>query len=894
MPRQLLSLFKKPQLQWQLFVPLCALWLLLGGVGVLVLTQVVRDQLQQQVLERARAMAQTTQYAAESASNLASIQRYISAMAADPKIQSALIIAGSPPRIIVANELALRGQSVANLADVELKQDIEHVMTQTLPYVDFDSEHGDNLLEYGEPLLLNHFQVGRENVQSGTLILLISTDEIQRAVDRTILLLGGIFTLLLIFMGGGLLWLIKGHVLRPLDGLLATVAKRSAGSDAMVPPMRANELAHLGEALNIMFQQDDEQRIQLSIQERVLSEQLAQLQLAASALKMGTWSYHLPSQCLQWSEALYALYGVATDQFTDPEQVQRHLLSLKDREVEHQQLFALSAEHPSYSHVFAIERQGQKAFLLNAGRLEGEFVIGLCLDVTELKMAQLQAEQANQAKSSFLANMSHEIRTPMNAVLGFAELLADAGLNEQQRDYVAHIQMAGEALLALINDILDFSKIESGHLDLECIAFDLEGVIKNSQEIVSGKVKEKGLALRVELPPGRNWRVMGDPSRLRQVLLNLLNNAIKFTSKGYVALSVEVVDQDEHTCLYTIRVRDSGVGMDEAGMARLFQPFSQADASTTRKFGGTGLGLSISKRLVAAMGGSIAVQSTLGEGSCFTVQLSLAQAPEPASLTFADLAGKQIVLLHDQPEPNLVLLSQLRQLECHLATCPLDQPQLATDTDVVVFELGPHTDPAQALAQTRQQFPALSRAVLVSAAGVGGARQASEAGYSAYIGLPAQVGGIAQCLSAVVAATSPAGLLTVHQVREAQNSMLSVLLVDDNLVNLKVTQLLLQKQGCKVDVASDGLQAVQKISESNYALVLMDCQMPIMDGFIATRLIRTKLSAAQLPIIALTANAFKEDELQCYEAGMNDYLSKPVTQEGLKRILARWGNQSLE
>jgi signal transduction histidine kinase/CheY-like chemotaxis protein/HAMP domain-containing protein len=882
---------KSKRLKWQLIVPLLLLWLVLGGSGLLLLTQVIRGQLQQQLLERARTLAQSAQYATESASHLAGVQRFVSSLGADAQIERIIVISGATSTIIAANEVSLIGQNLASLPDLQLRHQLQNILHQPLPYNDVDRPAQQNILQYGEPLLLNNLNIGDEMVQSGALVLFIRSDGIQRAVEQTLLILAAIFTTLVLALGLGLVYLIRRRVLNPINTMLATVAARSAGQAQLVPNMPANELGRLGEAINTMLILSDEQQMQLTIQESVLSEQLAQLQLAASALKMGTWTYHRPSQCLQWNQALFELFGVDPMRFAEPERVRVTCMSQQDRQQEDQMLANL-AVNDSYSQVFSIQRGVDTVYLLNAGKCQGDYIIGLCLDVTELKLAQLQAEQANQAKSSFLANMSHEIRTPMNAVLGFAELLADAGLSDEQRDYVNHIQMAGEALLALINDILDFSKIESGHLDLECIAFDLAGVVNNSREIVSGKVKEKGLQLKVALPAGQQWRAMGDPSRLRQVLLNLLNNAIKFTPAGYISLSVEVNEIDEDTSRYVIKVQDTGVGMDETGLARLFQPFSQADVSTTRKFGGTGLGLSISKRIIEAMHGQIGVESELGVGSCFTVDLTLRKSPELAPIQFADLAGRHLLVLHDEAAPNPLLMVQLQALECEIEMCPLSQALPAQTPDVLLFDLGPQANFAQIRAAVMTQLgDKPMRSILVTAVGVGGARLAREAGYSAYIGLPAATDALAQCISAVLAGPEvPSQLLTVHDVREAQAAMPSVLLVDDNLVNLKVTQLLLQKQGCKVDTATDGVQALQKVMAQHYALVLMDCQMPVMDGFIATRMIRTRLSAQQLPIIALTANAFKEDELNCYAAGMNDYLSKPVTQEGLSRVLKQWVN----
>ncbi|QLG87154.1 response regulator [Chitinibacter bivalviorum] len=880
------------RLQWQLVLPMLLIWLLLGGLGLYGLISVIRAEFQQQVLERARAISQSAQFATESASNLAGVQRFVASLGADVQVERVLILSGAPAKIIAANELSLVGQRVDTLLDADLKRHLSNMFMHALPYNDFQHPHHANILEYAEPLLLNNLALGPEVVQSGVLVLFIRTESINQAIQTSLLILGAIFTLLMLVLGAVLIWLVQRRVLHPIENMLQTVDRRSAGETALVSALAPNELGQLGRALNQMLLMSDEQRAQLSAQELMLAEQLTQLQLAASALKMGAWTYHPQSHCLQWNQALFELYGVDMASFPEPADVRQLCMAAADVAQEDALLAALDHANPSYSVVYSIERNGQTVYLMSAGKLSGDYVIGLCLDVTELKQAQLRAEAANQAKSAFLANMSHEIRTPMNAVLGFAQLLGDCNLGETERDYVRHIWQAGDALLALINDILDFSKIESGNLELEHIAFDLYGVLRNSHDIVSVKLREKGLQFEMQLPDAPAARIYGDPSRLRQILLNLLNNAIKFTYDGYIKMSLDCNDVDEYTSDVIIKVCDTGIGMDEVGLARLFKPFSQADVSTTRRFGGTGLGLSISKKLLEAMGGTISVASQQGKGSCFTMQLRCQKAPAAPVLQFANLAGKKILVVHVGAEIDHLLLSQLKQLACHISTANLIEPIAVAQYDLWLFDLGPHIDEDQALVSLRQQLHAYpAPAVLISSAGSGSARQARLAGFNAYLGRPLIADQVAQCLAATLGAQASGAaqeLLTVHQIREARQSAPQILLVDDNPLNLKVAQLMLQKLGCNVDTASDGQQAIDCVQRQSYALVLMDCQMPVMDGFAATRAIRQHYSAEQLPIIALTANAFQEDAQHCHDAGMNDFLSKPVAQNELQVMLSRW------
>jgi two-component system, sensor histidine kinase and response regulator len=521
------------------------------------------------------------------------------------------------------------------------------------------------------------------------------------------------------------------------------------------------------------------------------------------------------------------------------------------------------------------------------------------------------ARRADEAKALFLATMSHEIREPMNGVIGMTRLLLETPLSDEQRGYVDAVHDAGQALLTIINDILDLSRLEADRLELDCVDFDLRALLDRVVRLMEPRALRKGLGLILEVAPDLPRMLHGDPGRLRQILVNLLGNAVKFTAEGHVGLTVAAVADHGDRIRIGIAVRDTGVGIPEHLHDRLFTPYAQADFAVPRLYGGSGLGLSICRRLAGLMGGSIALSSRPGVGTTFDLELVLAKAPDGRAMPLtsaAGIAGTRLLIV----DPNATTAIMMEQ---HAGNWGVETKLVATGGEAMTSLRGARRIGrgyhialidrslpdmgGEDLGQEIKADPELrpTQLVMVASSGLrGDAARVSKIGFAAYLPKPITAAMLLDCLAqlrALDAVAQPPGtepLITAHSISERKPAPLRILVADDNPMNCRIAVLMLEKAGHQIDVVNDGAEAVEAVRGKPYDVVLMDVQMPGVDGLEATRRIRAmSLDQAKVPVIAVTANAMEGDDRRCFEAGMDDYISKPIDRARLLGKVVEWG-----
>ncbi|WP_125564424.1 response regulator [Pseudoalteromonas rubra] len=632
-----------------------------------------------------------------------------------------------------------------------------------------------------------------------------------------------------------------------------------------------------------------------------LKEAEQRLELAMSGANAGTWEWDISSGQLITNEVWSEMLGYQCDELEQrygPSIARWHQLIHPDdlSATEDALLVHARGESDTFRHEMRMKcADGSWKWILSIGRSVvakhgpgGKEVFGIHMDISDAKALQValqkakdKAESATQAKSDFLSNMSHEIRTPMNAIIGMSYLALQTALNRQQRNYVEKINRSAESLLGIINDILDFSKIEAGRLDIEAIEFDLEETLTQSIDLLAIKAREKDIELCVMLDPGIPARLIGDPLRISQILLNLGSNAIKFTDEGGdVIIDVSPQAGDKETLTLAFAVIDTGIGMTEEQQQKLFKSFSQADTSTTRKYGGTGLGLAICKKLVELMGGQISCQSIAGEGSTFAFEI-VVQLCDCNNATLPALSVQHAIIVDDNQYAAATLKRYLHAFE--ISAEPVSKDCLNEDAEALVkaqFILADSRSMHALPDPLRAKLPV----VLLNHNG-----DSTEADVSYTLSKPVFPKPLAACLLSLFG--DPSTYEQHDTTTDEQPDSVAgahLLLVEDNDLNQELAIALLEKNGIQVDVAEHGQLALEMLQQRDYDGVLMDCQMPVMDGYSATEAIRQQPRWQDLPVIAMTASVMLDNRQKALECGMNDIIEKPLNPRKMFATLARW------